>query len=72
MALLSQLSWIPKAAIPVYMVKIGPGKSQAPDMFWRLACFLFFISIFLKVSLVNEAWVTWTWMAVSFGLAYFV
>ena len=70
--LLTQLSRIPKASVPVYMVKMGPGKTQAPDLLWRLACLLFLLHIFLKLSIITTAWVTYAWIVVSVGLTIFV
>eukprot|EP00041_Stephanoeca_diplocostata_P006406 m.83499 g.83499 ORF g.83499 m.83499 type:complete len:282 (-) comp16348_c0_seq1:1536-2381(-) len=71
-ALLDQISRIPKASVAIYMVKIGPGKAQAPDLMWRIICLLFLLSIFLKISLTAELWVSWTWIAISGCLVLFV
>jgi hypothetical protein len=70
--LLTQLSRIPKASVPIYMVKMGPGKTQAPDLMWRLACLLFLVNVFLKMSLTTVGWVVYSWIGVSVILLLFV
>eukprot|EP00040_Diaphanoeca_grandis_P039747 m.260026 g.260026 ORF g.260026 m.260026 type:complete len:310 (-) comp39056_c0_seq1:87-1016(-) len=68
--LLSQIASIPKQAAKIFLIKMGPGKANFHQTLWKLSCYLYFVTIFLRMSMVIPAWGAYTWLAMS-GVSWY-
>jgi len=63
--LIQKMSDIPSRACTIFLVKMGPGKTQAAAIIWAGAAAFFLVAMGLRVSLFFSQWVTVTWASLT-------
>lgn len=72
LVMVSSLADIPGRAATVFMVKLGPAKTQIAAILWWFACILFLIAQGISITVLYDKWVSYVWIAVTVLISLYV